>query len=514
MLAVDKLQAPEPTFRPPVDVDQVRDHLALVLSKSYVQDCLWISVSIIALALLYRPTFRTHLRTGTPPGIVALTVLALFFAILSQRATPTGDEPHYLIMIQSLLGDGDLDVRNNYENRDYLAYYPEVIPDPHVIVTGERWYPVHAIGLPIVAAPAYAVGGRTGVVVLLTLFTVAGLRILWSVLRLAGFGSPAASVATLVAGLTLPLSSMAGQVFPEVPAFLLVVIALRAILAPAPSRWDTIGVLLSVGLLPWLHPKYALLSGALLLSMALVRRQRTTPAPLLGATGVLIVSVLGHALLSYRWYGAPLPGAPILVTHGVSPADWLPAILGHFFVTPWIGLLGVLFDQQSGVFFASPVYLLAIPGIILLWRRAPKLAVACGLVFASVYLPAGSFGVWYGGYCSPARLLTPTVPVLALGVASILEAGGPKSWKLFSVLALASFFQAYLMIALPSFTRYGDPVTNHNFFISRLERTFQLDLTPLFPSFRHVEPFTWLTTAVYLMGIVAMSAVLIRRPQS
>lgn len=62
-------------------------------------------------------------------------------------------------MIQSLLRDGDFDLRNNYENHDYLAYNPDVIPDPHVIVTGERWYPVHAIGLPILAAPVHAVGG-------------------------------------------------------------------------------------------------------------------------------------------------------------------------------------------------------------------------------------------------------------------------------------------------------------------------------------------------------------------
>jgi hypothetical protein len=491
-------------------VDQFRDHLVLFLKGPYFQDWLWITVSVIALALLYRRTFRTHLRAGTPPGIAALMVLAVFLAIVSRRAIPTGDEPHYLIMIQSLLRDGDFDLRNNYENRDYLAYYPDVIPDPHIIVTGERWYPVHAIGLPILAAPVYAIGGRMGVVGLLALFTVAGLRILWSVLRLAGFESRAAGVATLVAGLTLPMTAMAGQVFPEVPAFLLVVIALRAIIAPLQSRWDYLGLLLSFGLLPWLHPKYALLGGALLLSMALVRRQWVTRATLLGAT-TLIVSVTGHAFLSYRWYGAPLPGAPILVTHGLFPGDWLPAIIGHFFVSPWVGLLGVLFDQQSGLFFASPVYVMAIAGIMLLWRRARNLALASGLVFASVYLPAGSFGIWYGGYCSPARLLTPTVPVLALGVASVLDSGDRKSWKAFSVLAIPSFLYAYLMTALPSFTRYGDPGTDHNFFIRRLERIFRLDLTPLFPSFRHPEPITWLTTGVYLVGIVALCAVLVRR---
>lgn len=492
-------------------MDQPGDHLLVVLGKPYIQDWLWISASIIALALLYRPTFRAHLRTGTAPGMAALTVLAVFFAIVGRKATPTGDEPHYLIMIQSVLNDGDFDLRNNYENQDYKAYYPDVIPDPHIIVTGERWYPVHAIGLPLLAAPVYAAGGRIGVVCLLTLLAAAGLRILWSVPRLAGFEPHAAGVATTVAGLTLPLAAMASQVFPEVPAFFLVVLALRAIVAPFPSRWDRLGFLLSVGLLPWLHPKYALLSGALLISLALVRRRRGALATLLGALSLLVASMIGHAILSYHWYEAPLPGAPILVTQGLGPGDWLPAIIGHFFITPWVGLFGVLLDQQSGLFFASPVYLLAIPGILLLWRQSWRLGLACGLIFASVYLPAGSFGIWYGGYCSPARLLTPTVPVLAIGVASVLESGGRQRWKLFSVLAIPSFLHAYLMTALPSFTRYGDPLTDHNFFIGRLERIIRGDLTPLFPSFRHPEPLTWLTAAVYLLGIVALSAALMRR---
>jgi hypothetical protein len=304
---------------------------------------------------------------------------------------------------------------------------------------------------------------------------------------------------------------MAGQVFPEVPAFLLVALALHAILVPAPSWWDRLGLLLCLGLLPWLHPKYVLLAGALLLSLAVLRPWRTGKAMLLAGAVVVAGSVAGHALLSYRWYGAPLPGAPILVTQGASPAGWLPEIVHHFFVAPWVGLAGVLFDQQHGLFLASPVLVLAVPGFLLLWQRSRRLALACGLVFASIYLPAGSFGIWYGGYCSPARLLTPTVPILALGLATTLDSAARATGALFRRLAVVSLLHAYLMFALPSFTRYGDPATDHNFFVARLERALGVDLTLLAPSFRHVEPVTWLTTAIYLLAIVALSAGIVRR---
>jgi hypothetical protein len=492
-------------------VDQLREHLLRVLERPYFPDWLWISVGVIALALLYRSTFRKHLQTGKPPGLAALAVLAAFFTVVSRRAVPTGDEPHYLIMTQSLLRDGDFDLRNNYQNQDYRAYYPDAIPDPHIIVAGERWYPVHAIGLPILAAPVYAVGGRIAVVGLLTLMTVAGLRVLWSALCLAGFESRVIATTSLVVGLTLPVAVMAGQVFPEVPAFLLVALVLRAIIAPVPSDRDWLGFLLGLGILPWLHPKYALLGGALLLSMTLVHHRQVALARFLAAISVLVASVAGHALLSYQWYGAPLPGASILVTSGVSPSGWLPAIIGHFLVHPWVGLFGVLFDQQSGLFFAAPVYLLAIGGFVLLWQRARNLAVASGLIVASVYLLAGSYGIWYGGYSSPARLLTPTIPVLALGLASLLQSGDRKAWRLFWVLAVLSFFHGYLMTAFPSFTRYGDPSTNHNFFVRQAERIFGLDLTPIFPSFRHPMPITWVTTTFYVLGIGALTATLVHR---
>ena len=37
---------------------------------------------------------------------------------------PDGDEPHYLILAHSLTYDQDFKTMNNYENEDYLEYYP------------------------------------------------------------------------------------------------------------------------------------------------------------------------------------------------------------------------------------------------------------------------------------------------------------------------------------------------------------------------------------------------------
>ena len=43
---------------------------------------------------------------------------------------PGGDEPHYLLVAQSLLKDGDIKVANNYERQDYLEYWRGIL-HPH-----------------------------------------------------------------------------------------------------------------------------------------------------------------------------------------------------------------------------------------------------------------------------------------------------------------------------------------------------------------------------------------------
>jgi hypothetical protein len=44
-------------------------------------------------------------------------------AALTWSALPGGDEPHYLVVTQSLLTDHDLAIANNHARGDYLAYY-------------------------------------------------------------------------------------------------------------------------------------------------------------------------------------------------------------------------------------------------------------------------------------------------------------------------------------------------------------------------------------------------------
>ncbi|MEK7277170.1 MAG: hypothetical protein AAB427_07460, partial [Chloroflexota bacterium] len=76
----------------------------------------------------------------------------------------TGDEPHYLLAAHSIVHDGDFDLKNNYLDGDHREFYSSGFLDPHIKEQPDgTWLLSHDIGLPVILAPAYAWGGRLGV---------------------------------------------------------------------------------------------------------------------------------------------------------------------------------------------------------------------------------------------------------------------------------------------------------------------------------------------------------------
>jgi hypothetical protein len=226
----------------------------------------------------------------------------------------------------------------------------------------------------------------------------------------------------------------------------------------------------------------------------------------------LLVSVAAMVTLFNAWYGAPLP--PNIMPRVPGDEDWLATIAGHFFRRPSVGLTGALFDQQYGLFIASPVSVLVVPGIALLWRRSRAMAATAVLIFLAIYLPAGMWGDWHGGFSSPARFFVPAVPSLALGLAAILGTWDRALHRLFTVLVLFSFAYAYVMLTLPYWVRYGEEGTERNYFVALLDRVTGLDLTPIVPSLINVTETTWLTIVIHLIAVGVVTTFALRRARS
>lgn len=187
---------------------------------------------------------------------------------------PAGDEPHYLVITQSLLKDGDLRIENNHRQRDYAAYVGGDLA-PHYVTRGRdaEIYSIHSPGTPVLVLPAFALFGYRGAEVWLLLLAGLTGSLLWRIgWRATGDPSAAWFAWAAVAGsASFLLHSFA--VFPDAPGALAVAagILLLVRLARTPGEVGPRALVIVsalLGALPWLHTRFAVLAGGLGLLIA------------------------------------------------------------------------------------------------------------------------------------------------------------------------------------------------------------------------------------------------------
>lgn len=344
---------------------------------------------------------------------IVFTVYAAASLNVQRQVGAEGDEPHYLMVAESLLRDGDLSLGQDYAEGRYRAFYrTQPTLAPHYLVRGREGeiYSQHALGLSLLVLPAYALGGYPGASLFLALLGV-WLAVETRALLREWLGQ--ADVAEFVAwavALSPPLVHFAGLVFTEVPAALGLALGLRRLRDP--SRLDARGAWLvgaALAFVPWLNVRYAPFP-VLLLAWALWAR------PARGTVRALIVpslvSALASACFHFQLYGFFDPRR----VYGRRPGFAWARLPG--------GLEALLFDQEFGLLVVAPLFVLALPGAYFLLREA-RLRQAWALLapIGVVLATAATWRMWWGGWTPPARFLVPVVPALALLVGWGLRRG-------------------------------------------------------------------------------------------
>ncbi len=87
----------------------------------------------------------------------------------------------------------------------------------------------------------------------------------------------------------------------------------------------------------------------------------------------------------------------------------------------WFGIAGLIAGPSRGMFWYSPILLLAIPGAHLFWRQARAVFLFCVAISLLYVLIYGKWYMWHGGYSWGPRFLVPILPFMALLTGPILQ---------------------------------------------------------------------------------------------
>jgi hypothetical protein len=363
-----------------------------------------------------------------------------------------GDEPHYLLAAESLVEDGDVDVRDQYLAREYEDFYPYDL-DRHGRETDGRLNEPHGVGFPLLIAPAYAIGGTDGVELFLAAMAALALALAYR-LALRVVPDPWALGAALAVGLSPPFIAYGTAVYPELTAgALLAGAALLALRLDArPRAWAAFLCFALLGALPWLGTKFV--PAGIVIgyfgARALWRARRRTLS--VGAVELAAVSVAVYVGVNEGLYGGPTPYAADVQGETATDASFPGGYLERSY-----RLVALFIDRDYGLLRWAPVFVLAFAGVWWLWhsrrervaRAVPEvrdIELAAGIcagalaaqLFVAAFLAPTMFGFWF-----PARHLLAALPLAVPLVAWGLR-HAPRVGAALAVLTLAASGWLYL----------------------------------------------------------------------
>ncbi len=367
-----------------------------------------------------------------------------------------GDEPHYLLAAESLVEDGNLDVKDEYAERSYADFYPYDL-DRHGMETEGRLHEPHGAGFPLLITPAYALAGAKGVEIFLAALAALAMALAYR-LALRVVPDPWALGATVAVGLSAPLVAYGTAVYPELTAAAALagaaLLALR--LEDAVSRRQAFLCFVLLGALPWLGTKFvpAGIVIGIYAARSLLRARRRTLA--LGSVEVALFSVALYVGVNEALYGGPTPYAADVPGETATDAAFPLGYLERSY-----RLVALLIDREYGLLRWAPVFALVLLGLWLLYRArreqlsralpelrsmeraAAMCAAALGVqLLVAVFLAPTMFGFWF----PPRHLLAGlalAVPLMAWGLRHL-----PRTGTALAVVSLAASAWLYVDVAL------------------------------------------------------------------
>ena len=382
-----------------------------------------------------------------------LLVMAVLFLISLPFVTPrvaASDEIEYFSYLPSILLDGDLDFRNQYEyfcNLDFedcvRSRFKETFLDMRTATglqinfgpmgTAVLWLPFYLVAhlFALVAHninPAFAANGVSApyiyaVCLASVFYSWFGMYLAYRIAR-----NYFAEWIALGATLTILFATNAVYYMYVAPAFshaaslfasaLFVFVWWRTRESRANGKWRAWFVLgASGGLMTMVREQEAVFFVIPLVEIAYAMYRAARSSENFAAFKKWIMGALMMSV------GAFVVFLPQLISYRVLNGNFLPArnVTDKF---TWDGnhILDVLFSNFHGLFTWTPVVLLAVLGLFFLWRHDKFLAAIFLFTFAVEIYLLGSFSTWFGGAAYGGRRFINCTVLFVVGLAAFVNA--------------------------------------------------------------------------------------------
>lgn len=349
-------------------------------------------------------------RTGVELAILMIPVAVWIFFSLAGKDLRSGgfligDGPYYAATTLSLWFDGDVALANQL--RGGLPVHQKQVALSH----DGRLMPKHPILMPLLSVPFFALFGVSGFLIFNVVVMLLLVLVVWGTART--YVGPAAAI--LATWTVFGGTFLRAYVYGYQPDLLSTLLVLAGILLVVRNRFFAGGLLLS---LSGLVKVTNLFVAAVVVIALLFRRPRSHA--LRTALG-MVPGVAAWMLINLMMFGGPLVtgydrtivlenGAPHLVSHR------------DFFDLPILeGMRGHLFHPRVGLLVNSTVLLLAIPGLVLFFRRRRWDAVLFFVVAEFLFLLFSGYR-WYASSHYGNRFLIVPVVLAAVPIAFVFEA--------------------------------------------------------------------------------------------
>ncbi len=357
-----------------------------------------------------------------------------------------GDETHYFVILNSLLKDGDLDLKNNYYNarkggsdagniwagqklQHHVLWYPDgrylewhevflqdVWPDDSLEPTKQQVlefdpsklpeYSIHPPGMPLVLAlilmpfslsdslylePVVVMASAVSMFIAFLLFFKMLDR--WSGQKIGAGGI------TLVVFFGTPLLVYSRMFFTESHLVLFAVGSYAIYLSPSAYPWRNSvlsGGMIALGI--FMKPPFALLLIPLVVD-AWMRHSKHHAFALVVLPVCAVAGILG---LNHMMFGSPFrPSQPFLIGN------------------PLAGIQGFWISETAGLLLYAPAVVIALMAWPTFWATQRRMAWLFLGGFLPYFLLMSTWLEWRGGYSYGPRLILPVLPFLFVSLVSL-----------------------------------------------------------------------------------------------